>query len=76
MPYMLAPDEQKHIPFIVWLSENYQQQYQLDQNCLQENREAELSHDHLFSSVLGLLEVETEVYDPSLDLFASCRGEV
>lgn len=75
MPYLLAPDAQKHIPLIVWLSDNYQQQYQLDQSCLQAKRNAELSHDHLFSSVLGLLEIQTEVYDQSLDFFAGCRGE-
>ena len=74
MPYLLAPDTQKHIPLIVWLSEGYQQSYQTNQNCLLAKKSAALSHDNLFSSILGLFEIQTEFYDPELDLFASCRG--
>jgi len=73
MPYLLAPDTQKHIPLIVWLSEGFQQSYGVDQNCLAKKKAAPLSHDHLFSSMLGLLEIQTDFYQPDLDLFASCR---
>ncbi|MGB1309730.1 MAG: phosphoethanolamine transferase [Leucothrix sp.] len=73
MPYLLAPDVQKHIPFIVWLSQNYQQSYQINQDCLQRNKAIPLSHDHLFSSVLGLLEIQTKIYNQDLDLFARCK---
>lgn len=78
MPYMLAPDAQKHIPLIVWLSDSYQQNYQVSQRCLAEKQAAALSHDHLFSSMLGLLGIETDsaVYQPALDIFADCREAV
>ena len=76
MPYLLAPDTQKHIPFIVWLSQGYQQSYQTDQNCLLEKKSTALTHDNLFSSILGLFEIQTEIYDPKLDLFANCRSKV
>ena len=75
MPYLLAPDEQKHIPLIVWLSEGYQQSYQVDQKCLLTKEDDALSHDNLFSSILGIFDIQTEVYEPDLDLFASCRGK-
>jgi lipid A ethanolaminephosphotransferase len=29
-------------------------------------------HDHLFHSVLGLMNVHTQVYDPALDAYARC----
>ncbi len=35
--------------------------------------DAPLSQDNLFHSMLGLLQVHTQVYERSLDLFASCR---
>ena len=31
------------------------------------------SHDNLFHSVLGLMEVETELYEKDKDIFAQCR---
>ena len=33
-----------------------------------------LSHDDVFHSVLGLLDVRTSAYLPARDVFARCRG--
>jgi lipid A ethanolaminephosphotransferase len=46
----------------------------VDTHCLQLNREKPLSQDNLFHSMLGLLEVNSTVYNPGLDMFAGCRG--
>lgn len=73
MPYLLAPDHQKHIPLIMWLSDGYQKTYGINQQCLAEKIDEPLSHDNLFSSMLGLLSIETKAYTPSLDIFAGCR---
>lgn len=73
-PYMLAPDQQKHVPMIAWFSDNYQQSFAVDTHCLQKERDAPLSQDNLFHSMLGLLQVRTSVYNPALDIFAGCRG--
>ncbi|HXR01722.1 MAG TPA: sulfatase-like hydrolase/transferase, partial [Pseudomonas sp.] len=73
-PYMLAPDQQKHVPMIAWFSDNYQQAFAVDTHCLQKERNAPLSQDNLFHSMLGLLQVHTSVYNPALDMFAGCRG--
>ncbi|WP_144939720.1 phosphoethanolamine--lipid A transferase [Pseudomonas alabamensis] len=72
-PYLLAPDEQKHVPMLMWFSPGYQQAFQVDTPCLQGKREAALSQDNLFHSLLGLLDVSTQAYVPALDLFAGCR---
>lgn len=72
-PYMLAPDQQKHVPLVMWFSDSYQQSLSLNTGCLEKTRNAPLSQDNLFHSMLGLLKVQTHVYDPTLDMFAGCR---
>lgn len=72
-PYVMAPDQQKHVPLLTWFSDSYQQDFGLDTDCLAKLRDAPLSQDNLFHSMLGLLQVRTQVYQQSLDMFASCR---
>lgn len=74
-PYMLAPDQQKHVPMLAWFSDGYRQAFDLDTHCLAQEKDKPLSQDNLFHSVLGLLQVNTQVYDPGLDLFAGCRPQ-
>jgi len=33
-----------------------------------------ISHDNLFHSVLGLMQVSTTAYDPKLDVFSGCQS--
>ncbi len=61
-PYMLAPEQQKHVAMLAWFSDNYQKAYSVDTHCLQMNRDKPLSQDNLFHSMLGLLEVKSTVY--------------
>ncbi|MBC3954350.1 MULTISPECIES: phosphoethanolamine transferase [Pseudomonas] len=75
-PYLLAPDQQKHVPMMIWLSDSYQHSFAVTPECLAKERNAPLSQDNLFHSMLGLLKVDTKVYNPSLDMFARCRSEV
>lgn len=72
MPYAIAPDVQKHVPWITWLSPGYAQRDAIDTACLRRQLDRPISHDHYFHSVLGLLDVRTEVYDRRLDLYAAC----
>ncbi len=73
MPWMIAPEEQKRVPLITWLSDDFQQSHQLPTSCLQSRRDTPLSHDYLTHSLLGLMQVSTRVYAPELDLFAPCQ---
>ncbi|WP_065617455.1 phosphoethanolamine transferase [Pseudomonas moraviensis] len=75
-PYMLAPEQQKHVAMLAWFSDSYQKAYSVDTHCLQMSRDKPLSQDNLFHSMLGLLEVRSSVYQPALDMFAGCRGAV
>jgi lipid A ethanolaminephosphotransferase len=73
MPYALAPDVQKHIPMLLWLSPRYQQAFAVDTGCIAARRDQPVSQDNLFHSILGVLDIETHLYDAKLDIFAGCR---
>ncbi|ROM81323.1 phosphoethanolamine transferase [Pseudomonas brassicacearum] len=75
-PYMLAPEQQKHVAMLAWFSDSYQKSFSVDTHCLQLSRQKPLSQDNLFHSMIGLLEVNSQVYNRDLDLFANCRGAV
>ncbi|MDR9754735.1 phosphoethanolamine--lipid A transferase [Pseudomonas sp. SZMC_28357] len=75
-PYLLAPDQQKHVAMLAWFSDSFQKSYSVDTHCLQLSRDKPLSQDNLFHSMLGLLEVKSQVYNADLDMFAGCRGAV
>jgi lipid A ethanolaminephosphotransferase len=74
LPYVLAPKEQTEVPMIFWVSPNYARGRKIDMACLRDSARQPTSHDALFHTVLGLLGVKTELYDPLLDLVAPCRG--
>lgn len=73
LPYMLAPDEQIHIPFILWLSDQFKRNLGINSECLEQKSTNKYSHGNLFHSVLGLMNVTTNIYDPKLDLFFPCQ---
>ena len=74
LPYAIAPDEQKHVPMLTWLSAGMQQRLALPVSCLNGKAAQPLTHDHLFHSMLGLLDIHTAVHQPELDIFESCKG--
>ena len=73
MPYAIAPDVQKHVPLITWMSPAFKRSFGVDGQCLRAHAQTPVSHDHLFHSLLGLLDVQTQAYEARLDLFAGCR---
>ncbi len=74
MPYSLAPKEQTHVPMLTWLSSSWQAAWPRQAPCMKAKTQQALSHDHLFHSVLGLMGVSTQVYQPALDITAGCPG--
>lgn len=74
MPYAMAPEAQTHVPMVAWLSEPLRKRTSSDIGCLKHSAERKRSHDNLFHSVLGILDVKTNIYDSSLDLFVPCRN--
>ncbi|MCP5218324.1 MAG: phosphoethanolamine--lipid A transferase [Burkholderiaceae bacterium] len=74
LPYRFAPDVQKHIPWIFWLSPSFQQQSGITLGCLGKLRDEQVSQDDYFHTVLGLLGVATRVYQPARDMGVMCRA--
>lgn len=72
-PYAMAPDEQKHVPMVIWTSAQAPAAFAVDTDCLRKHSRQRYSHDNLFDSLLGLFEVQTSVYRRDSDLFSACR---
>jgi lipid A ethanolaminephosphotransferase len=73
MPYSIAPREQLRVPMVAWFSPGFLHQAHLDSACLRQRAADKYSHNNLFDSVLGLMDVQTAVYRRDRDLFAACR---
>ncbi|WP_323093768.1 phosphoethanolamine transferase EptA [Klebsiella variicola] len=74
LPYSIAPDTQKHVPMLLWLSPDYQQRYGVSSQCLQQQAKTkDYSQDNLFSTLLGLLGVSTHEYLAADDILTPCR---
>ncbi|WP_174874835.1 phosphoethanolamine transferase [Vogesella oryzae] len=72
-PYIVAPDAQKHIPMVAWFSPQWLAAANMQPACLQQASRQRYSQDNLFHSVLGLMDVKTALYQPPLDMYATCR---
>jgi lipid A ethanolaminephosphotransferase len=70
LPYWLAPDAQTRVPVILWFGHNYDD---VDVAAMRQLRDEPLSHDNLFHTLLGLFEIDSGVYDGSLDLLQKSR---
>ena len=73
-PYLVAPSQQTHVPMLAWISDNYRTDFSIDVECVRNEQRLPLSHDNFFHSVLGMLQLDTAVYNPDLDIFAPCHG--
>lgn len=74
-PYLLAPDQQTHVPFLVWFDNDFAESMGLDRACMAKEATAGAhSHDNFFHSILSMMNVQTSVYDPKLDIFNRCRS--
>ena len=73
IPYAIAPDVQKQVPMVMWFSPGFAPRIGLDTACLAQRAREPAAHDHLFHTVLGLLDVRTALHEPAWDLTAGCR---
>ena len=73
VPYSIAPKVQVEVPMTLWVSPGYAQSFALDTDCLRQRAAQPATHDNLFHSLLGMLDVRTSIYDAGLDVAAQCR---
>lgn len=74
VPYAVAPDVQKRVPLVMWLDGGLGRHAAVDPGCARGGLQQALTHDNLYPTVLGLMDVQTPTYRPALDLLAPCRG--
>ncbi len=74
LPYMIAPETQKHVPMIMWFSDSFDNRQEVGFKALQNDIDVKYSHDNIFHTLLGLLEVDTPVYDKSMDILKGEEG--
>ena len=75
-PYFMAPKEQTHVPMMMWLSERYQLEHGIDMACVRQRADSELSHDNVFHSVLGMMNIESSSYQSALDFTEGCKTRI
>ncbi|MET3917104.1 lipid A ethanolaminephosphotransferase [Variovorax sp. OAS795] len=75
VPYSFAPEAQKHVPMVTWFSDGMSQRRKLSRPCMEAGLDTPLTHDNLFHTVLGLMDVGNATYKPALDALASCRNK-
>ncbi len=68
-----APDEQKQVPFFVWMPKSTREAFGFNQKCLMDKTKKQQSQDVIFHSLLGLAGIKTDTYDETLDIFAGCH---
>ena len=68
-PMALAPDVQKEVPFIVWMSEDFQRRHRIDASTLAPATAH--SQSQVFHSVMGAFDMRSSIYQPQLDIYAA-----
>jgi lipid A ethanolaminephosphotransferase len=74
LPYAIAPKEQTQVPMLMGWSEGFRAARGWSATCLKDlpQRVTKPQHDHLFHTVLSLLDVKTALYEPRWDLLQAC----
>lgn len=81
MPYAIAPEVQTRVPMVMWFSDGFERGAGFKPGCLRPalQRQAAagaarpVSHDHLYASLLGLLDVRSQTAVANWDLTQGCR---
>ena len=69
LPYKIAPDYQKQVPMILWLSDKMAESNKINVDILRQKAEtSEYSHDNFFHTLIGLTDIKTTVYKRDMDL--------
>ena len=69
-PYYVSPDVQKIVPMVMWLSDGFKKDYDVSEAVIGKNIQKMVTHDYLYHTVLGLLNVKSSTYEARWDLSA------
>ncbi len=74
IPYAIAPEVQTRVPMIMWLSAGFAATSGVQSDCLARQASQAISHDHLFHTLLGMLDISTSIREPGMDLVSGCKA--
>ena len=66
-PKVIAPEEQRNIPFLVWMSDGFRASRKISDAGLAIDQG--FPHDFPFHSVMGAFGMRSEIYKPEFDIF-------
>lgn len=66
LPYFVAPDEQKNVAAIMWFGGDSAKKINYD--LLKKRSTVAFSHDNVFHTFLGMLDVKTPLYNKEMDI--------
>lgn len=72
-PYFIAPAVQTEVPMVIWMSERFSAALGQVPACLKKAVDEPVSHDNMFSTILGMVDVVTTAKTDALDIAAACR---
>ena len=70
LPGIIAPDTQRRVPGIMWFGKGFDE---VDIKSLAAKRDRKYTHDNIFHTVLGFMDIETSVYDREMDIVHGAR---
>ena len=70
MPYAVAPRAQTNVPVILWMGA---QHHDYDVQRIREEKDNNYSHNNVFHTLLGLFEIESGIYNPSMNLIRQSK---
>ncbi len=71
LPYFMAPKEQTHVAAMMWFGKNYK----MNVAKLKQEVDQPYSHDNIFHTLLGLMEVKVSVYNQKLDIIGDYQHD-
>jgi len=69
LPYFVAPDEQKNVAAILWFGGEMARKINYPE--LKKKSAEALSHDNVFHTFLGMMDVKTPLYSPDMDILGN-----
>ncbi len=67
-PPLIAPDVQREVPFLVWMSDGFKQSRGLENADVMQAET--FPHDFPFHSVMGAFGMRSDIYKPEFDIFS------
>jgi lipid A ethanolaminephosphotransferase len=72
MPYAVAPKEQTRVPMFAWVSPQFIRLERWNAACMLGQTRVPRTHDNVYATVLGFMEIDSIEYKRELDLFEPC----